>query len=97
MSAFLWLTIMSSCLAYSAYFFLAANTAPVLVGTYAYVNPAIAALLGWLILGEALALVQVAGMLVLLVAISLVTGFGGRLARLLRASARRVDRVPRHR
>jgi len=83
-AAFLWLTIMSSCLAYSAYSYLARNSTPVVVGTYAYVNPAIAALLGWWVLDEVLAPVQVAGMLVILLAIALVTGFAGRWVRLPR-------------
>jgi drug/metabolite transporter (DMT)-like permease len=85
-AAFLWLTIMSSCVAYSAYSYLARNTTPLLVGTYGYVNPAIAALLGWLALDEVLSVVQVAGMLVILVAIALVTGFAGRWVRLPRTA-----------
>lgn len=84
--AFLWLTVMSSCVAYSAYSYLARNTTPVLVGTYGYVNPAIAALLGWLALDEVLTTAQVAGMGVILVAIALVTGFAGRWVRLPRTS-----------
>jgi drug/metabolite transporter (DMT)-like permease len=83
-AAFLWLTVMSSCVAYSAFGYLARNTTPVVVGTYAYVNPAVAALLGWLVLDEVLATVQLAGMLVILVAIGLVTGFAGRWVRLPR-------------
>jgi len=85
-TAFLWLTIMSSCVAYSAYSYLARNTTPLLVGTYGYVNPAIAALLGWLALDEVLTVTQLAGMLVILVAIALVTGFAGRWVRLPRTA-----------
>lgn len=81
-AAFLWLTIMSSCLGYTAYSFLARNSTPILVGSYAYVNPAIAALLGWLVLDELLEPVQVAGMVVILVAIALVTGLAGRFVSL---------------
>lgn len=79
--AFAWLTLMSSCLAYSAYMYLATHTTPVLVGTYAYVNPGIAALLGWLVLDERLSVVQLAGMAVILLAVALVTGYLGRLRR----------------
>lgn len=85
-AAFLWLTLMSSCLAYSAYAFLTLHTTPVLVGTYAYVNPIVAALLGWLVLGERLAPAQLAGMLVILVAVALVTGYAERLLRRSRRS-----------
>ncbi|MCU0975939.1 MAG: EamA family transporter [Steroidobacteraceae bacterium] len=76
-AAFLWLTLMSSCLAYSAYVYLAVHTTPVIVGTYAYVNPGIAAVLGWLVLGETLGAVQLAGMAVILLAVALVTGYLG--------------------
>lgn len=83
-AAFLWLMVMSSCVAYSAYSYLARNTTPVLIGTYAYVNPAIAALLGWLVLDELLTPAQLGGMAVILVAIAMVTGFAGRFVGLPR-------------
>jgi drug/metabolite transporter (DMT)-like permease len=76
-AAFLWLTLMSSCVAYSAYMYLAVHTTPVVVGTYAYVNPGIAAILGWLVLDERLGAIQLAGMAVILVAVALVTGYLG--------------------
>ena len=79
--AFLWLTLMSSCLAYSAYAWLTVHTTPVVVGSYGYVCPAIAALFGWLLLGETLSWVQVAGMVVILFGIALVTGYLSPLPR----------------
>ncbi len=74
-SAFLWLTLMSSCLAYSAYAWLTVNTSPVVVGSFGYVCPAVAALVGWLVLGEKLTWIQIAGMAIVLLGIALVTGF----------------------
>lgn len=74
-AAFLWLTLMSSCLAYSAYAWLTVNTSPVIVGSYGYVCPAVAALIGWLALGETLSWIQISGMAVILVGIALVTGY----------------------
>jgi drug/metabolite transporter (DMT)-like permease len=74
-TAFLWLTLMSSCLAYSAYSWLAVNTTPVITGSYGYVNPAIAAILGWLVLDELLSWVQIVGMVVILAGTALVTGY----------------------
>ena len=88
-AAFLWLTLMSSCLAYSAFSFLTLNTAPVVVGSYAYVNPCVAALLGWLALGEGLDARQVAGMAVILAAIALASGYAERLVRLLERKTKR--------
>ena len=52
--AMAYLTIASSCLAYTAFAWLAKNTTPAMVGTYSYVNPAIAAILGWWFLDEQL-------------------------------------------
>jgi drug/metabolite transporter (DMT)-like permease len=80
-AAFAWLTVMSSCLAYSAYSWLAVNTTPVVTGSYGYVNPAVAALLGWIVLGEQLSWLQIAGMVVILVGTALVTGYWRPLPR----------------
>ena len=73
--AFAWLALMSACLGYSAYVWLATHTTPVVVGSYGYVNPAVAALVGWLVLGEKLAWMQIAGMLVILLGVALATGY----------------------
>jgi drug/metabolite transporter (DMT)-like permease len=68
-----YLTIASSCLAYTAYSWLARNTTPARVGTYSYVNPAIAALLGWWILDEQLGANQLVGMAVMFAGVALVS------------------------
>src|SRR5688572_28041844 len=81
LAAFLFLTLASSCLAYSAYAWLTVHTTPVVVGSYGYVCPAVAALLGWLVLGETLAWIQIAGMAVILAGIALVTGYWQPLPR----------------
>ena len=73
--AFAWLTLMSSCVAYSAYAWLTVHTTPVVTGSYGYVNPAVAAVLGWLLLDETLSWMQITGMLVILLGIALVTGY----------------------
>jgi drug/metabolite transporter (DMT)-like permease len=75
LAAFLFLTLASSCLAYSAYAWLTVHTSPVVVGSYGYVCPAVAALLGWLVLGETLSWIQIVGMAVILFGIALVTGY----------------------
>jgi drug/metabolite transporter (DMT)-like permease len=68
-----YLTLLSSCLAYTAFAWLARNTTPALVGTYSYVNPAIAALLGWWFLNERLGVNQLAGMAVMFAGVALVS------------------------
>ena len=67
--------LMSSCFAYSAYAWLTVHTSPVVVGSYGYVCPAVAALIGWLAIGETLTWVQLIGMAVILLGIALVTGY----------------------
>ncbi len=71
--AMAYLIIASCCLAYTAYAWLAKNTTPAMVGTYGYVNPAIAALLGWWLLDEHLGGTQLAGMAVMLAGVALVS------------------------
>jgi drug/metabolite transporter (DMT)-like permease len=72
LAAMAWLVVMSSCLAHTAYAWLAQNATPAQVGTYSYVNPAIAAVLGFLVLGEALTPLQLAGTGVILAGVGLV-------------------------
>ncbi len=74
-AAFLFLTFASSCLAYSAYAWLTVHASPVIVGSYGYVCPAVAAIIGWLALGETLTWIQITGMAVILLGIALVTGY----------------------
>ena len=68
----LYLTLFSSCLAYTAYACLMVNTTPDRLATYSYVNPAVAAVLGWLVLHEQLSGTQIAGMVVILAGVMLV-------------------------
>jgi drug/metabolite transporter (DMT)-like permease len=72
-TAMAYLTIASSCIAYTAFSWLARNTTPALAGTYSYVNPAIAALLGWWFLGETLGAKQIVGMAVMFAGVALVS------------------------
>lgn len=72
-SALLYLALFGSCLAYGAYFWLVHQVTPSQLATYAYVNPAVAVLLGWLILNEHLSSSQIAGTLIILAAVVLVT------------------------
>jgi len=75
-----YLTVMSSCLAFSAYGWLTRNATPAVIGTYSYVNPAIAAFLGWRFLHEPLSRVQLAGMVVIIVGVSILTLPGGSVS-----------------
>jgi drug/metabolite transporter (DMT)-like permease len=71
--ALVYLVIFNSTVAYTAYGYLMSHTTPARLSTYAYVNPAIAALVGWLTLGETMSSLQVAGMAVILAGVVLVS------------------------
>lgn len=73
LSALVYLALFGSCLAYGAYFWLVHEVTPAQLGTYAYVNPAIAVLLGWWLLDEHMQRPQVLGTLVVLAGVALVT------------------------
>ena len=70
-SAWGYLVIFGSTIAFTAYVWLLANAPISLVSTYAYVNPVVAVALGWLILGEAItpAILVGGGIIVLAVVI----------------------------
>jgi drug/metabolite transporter (DMT)-like permease len=81
LAAFLYLTLFSSGIAYAAFAYLLTHTTPAKLGTYAYVNPAVATLLGWIVFGESFSRLQFLGMAVILAGVLLVTlgeaAFGG--------------------
>ena len=67
-----YLAVFGSAIAYTAYTWLLKHSPADRVGTFAYVNPAIAAVLGWAVLGEVLEPAQIVGMLVILAGVVLV-------------------------
>lgn len=71
--ALLYLAVFGSAVAYTAYAWLMKNARTDRVATFAYVNPAIATVLGWLVLGETLGPLQIAGTVVILLSVALVT------------------------
>ena len=65
-----YLVIFGSIIAFSAYV-IALKTLPIeLVVTYTYVNPVVAVLLGWLILGEQITLLTISGMALVLLGVA---------------------------
>jgi len=71
--ALAYLIVFGSCIAYAAYVWLVHQVTPALLGTYAYVNPAVAVLLGWLMLDETLTQTQMIGTLIILFSVVMVT------------------------
>ena len=73
MLAIVFLAVFASAITYTAFTWLMKNARTDRVATFAYVNPAIATVLGWVVLGETLTPQQMLGMLVVLGGVVLVT------------------------
>jgi drug/metabolite transporter (DMT)-like permease len=71
--ALLYLVVAGSIAAFSAYIWLIHHDSPTRVGTYAYVNPVVAVLLGYFAAGEPLGLRTVAGMSCVLLSVLMIT------------------------
>jgi drug/metabolite transporter (DMT)-like permease len=67
-----YLVVFGSIAAFSSYVWLLKTTRPSIAGTYAYVNPAVAVVLGWLILGEPLTGRTIVGGAVINLAVALI-------------------------
>lgn len=70
--AMIYLAIVSSIIAFSAFTWLMRVSDPARVATYAFVNPVIAFILGWLLLGEPITLRTVIAAAVIVVAVALI-------------------------
>ncbi len=68
----LYLTVMGSIVAFSAYMWLLRTVRPAAAGTYAYVNPVVALFLGWWLADEAFTLPMLAGAVIIVAAVVLV-------------------------
>jgi drug/metabolite transporter (DMT)-like permease len=66
-----YLVLAASCIGHSAFSWLAPRTTPVTLSTYAYMNPLVATVLGWLILGEVLSSAQQLGSLLVISGIAI--------------------------
>ncbi len=84
--AFGWLVVGGSLLGYSCYVFALANLPTTTVATYAYVNPLVAIVLGWVVLGQGLTLGTVAAAVMITVGVALMVS-GPALARRRRPAA----------
>ena len=69
----IYLIIFGSLVSFTAYSWLLKNAQPAMVATYAYVNPVIAVLLGWLIAGESFTTQMLVGAGVIVGSVALIT------------------------
>jgi drug/metabolite transporter (DMT)-like permease len=75
-AAFTYLTLFGSLVGFTAYSWLLNNVTPARAATYAYVNPVVAVLLGWLIAGEPLTLRMIVAATIIVGSVVLITTFG---------------------
>jgi drug/metabolite transporter (DMT)-like permease len=71
--ALLYLIVAGSIIAFTAYVWLIHHESPTKVGTYAYVNPVVAVLLGYFLGGEGLGLRTILGTLLVLISVVVIT------------------------
>ena len=67
--AMLYLIIFGSLVGYTAYIWLLKNTSPAIVSTYAFINPAVAILVGWVLAGETLIMQEAVAVFIILGAV----------------------------
>jgi drug/metabolite transporter (DMT)-like permease len=72
LAAYIYLTLFGSILAYSAYVYALAKLRTTQSSLYAYINPVVAVILGWLILDEQLTGVSIVAMVIILIGVALV-------------------------
>lgn len=72
LAAIAFLAVFSSTFGFVAYTYLLMHETPSRIGTYAYVNPPVAVITGWLLLGERLDARQLAGSAIVLIGVVLV-------------------------
>jgi drug/metabolite transporter (DMT)-like permease len=79
--AFFYLVVFGSIVAFSAYAYLLRAARPAVAATYAFVNPVVAVLLGWLLAGEALTWRVAAASVMILGAVAMLIADGDRTPR----------------
>jgi drug/metabolite transporter (DMT)-like permease len=80
--SFFYLLIVGSLMGFVAFNWLLGHVPATMVGTYAYVNPLVAILVGWLLGGEEMTLSIIAGMVVILAGVALVRSGGVKVKEL---------------
>lgn len=72
-ASFFYLIVFGSIIGYSAYVYILKMSSPAKVGTYAYVNPAIAVFLGWALAGEKVTGITIVAAMIIIASVALIT------------------------
>ncbi|MEX2190004.1 MAG: EamA family transporter, partial [Bacteroidota bacterium] len=89
-----YLIAFGSLVGFTAYIWLLRHVQPSIVSTYAYVNPIIAVILGWLIAGEELGARIILAAVIIVAAVALITTFSVRKPKLPPAPPGNKDNAP---
>ena len=76
--AWAYLLVFGSLIAFTAYVYILRVSTPARVATYAYVNPVVAVILGWLIAGEGISMRMVVSAAIIITGVALITVAEGR-------------------
>ena len=79
-AAWVYLLIFGSLIAFTAFVYLLRVSTPARVATYAYVNPVVAVILGWLMAGEAISARMLVAAVIIIAGVALITAAEGRSA-----------------
>ena len=91
--AFAYLTVFGSIIAYSAYTYALSKIRVSTMSLYAYINPIVAVLLGWLILNERLTVVSIAAMVTILGGVAIVQTSSRRPAEVVHVVDQELERA----
>ena len=92
LTALAYLIVFGSWIGFSAYVWLLKASTPARISTYAYVNPVIAVLLGWALLGENVTAGMLSGAAVILLGVAIITVPAGSVLSTMRRAARQALR-----
>jgi drug/metabolite transporter (DMT)-like permease len=91
--ALAYLTVAGSIVAFTAYVWLLHHESPTKVGTYAYVNPAVAVVLGYFLGGETIGARTIVGTLLVLLSVIVITTIPAKQARVSEEEDKRIARA----
>jgi drug/metabolite transporter (DMT)-like permease len=99
LTAWVYLLIFGSLIGFTAFVYLLRVSTPARVATYAYVNPVVAVILGWLLAGETISARMLVAAVIIVAGVALITFAEGRAAPTGQSPpqpARRDERKPEH-
>jgi drug/metabolite transporter (DMT)-like permease len=94
--AWVYLLVFGSLIGFTAFVYLLRVSTPARVATYAYVNPVVAVILGWLLAGEAVSFRMLIAAAIIIAGVALITVAEGRVSTAAQANRRPPDPIPRH-